>query len=322
MTHPWVSVTTVLAPAWLICLHSAYLKLLGVDLCVYFIDRPASYTEAELDELSQHAKLFLCDDAYWQSVDGRPTEQTGRQLKNIAVARSQVDARWFLHLDIDEFPFFAGDIARMLASAPVEVSEFHFQNVERLIVRGGSRWHEGWLRLPNFDHELQARHYGQRTTFMGAGLACYYHGKSLVKNEPRLVQGLHTAMSVRPDYEVVRMTVPIDQGFVVHYPCITRQHFAHRLQRNKFRVPEVRKFRHETLLDTFLFGPGGHPDKADLMVTALHTCSVEEARRWSEAGLCRSMPTACLQLFEQAAGESDVLHVGFADRSFAEFYQG
>ena len=202
------------------------------------------------------------------------------------------------------------------------MTAFHFQNVERLIVRGGSPWHEGCLRLPNFDHELQARQYGQRTTFMGAGLACYYHGKSLVKNEPRLVQGLHTAMSVRPDYEVVRMTVPIDQGFVVHYPCITRQHFAHRLQRNKFRVPEVRKFRHETLLDTFLFGPGGHPDKADLMVTALHTCSVEEARRWSEAGLCRSMPTACLPLFEQAAGESDVLHLGFADRSFAEFYQG
>ena len=130
----WVAVTTVLAPAWLIRLQAVYLKLLGADLCLYFIDRPASYTEAELAELSQYAKLFLCDDSYWQSVGGRPENLAARQLTNVQFARSQVDARWFLHIDIDEFPHFTGDIGRMLAGAPEELAEFHFQNVERLIV--------------------------------------------------------------------------------------------------------------------------------------------------------------------------------------------
>ena len=317
----WVSVTTVLAPAWLIRLHAAYLKLMGADLCVYFIDRPASYTEAELTELSQHARLVLCDDPYWQSVGGRPEEVVKRQLKNLRFARSQVDARWFLHIDIDEFPYFTGDIGRMLDGAPVEVSDFHFQNVERLIVRGGANWHDGLLRVPNFDNALQARHYGQRTPFLGAGLACYIHGKSLVKNGPRVVQGVHTGMHVLPQYELVRMTIPLHEGFLVHYPCISRQHFAHRLRRNRFRIPDVRKFQHEHRLDTFMFGPGARPENIEIAVAALHTCTLEQARTWSEAGLCRPVPPTYLQLLEQAAGSSDVLDAGFAERSFAQFYR-
>lgn len=316
----WVSVTTALAPAWLIRLHSAYLKLLGAELCVHFIDRPASYTEAELAELSRHTKLILCDEAYWQSVGGRPKEVAERQLKNVRFARSQVDARWFLHLDIDEFPYFTGDIGRMLDSAPAELSEFHFQNVERLIVPGATHWHDGVLRVPNFDLELQARHYGERTPFLGAGLACYFHGKSLVNNGPRMVQGVHTAMHALPQYELVRMTIPLHEGFLVHYPCISRQHFAHRLRRNRFRIPDVRKFRHEHRLDTFLFGPDARPEHIEIAVRALHTCTIEQARTWSEVGLCRPMPPAYLRLLEQAAGASDVLGVDFAESSFAEFY--
>ncbi len=317
----WVSVTTVLAPAWMIRLHAAYLKLLGADLCVYFIDRPASYTEAELTELSQHAKVFLCDDTYWQSVGGRPQKVPERQLKNVQFARSQVDARWFLHIDIDEFPYFTGEIGRMLASAPVELAEFHFQNVERLIVRGGAHWHDGLLRVPNFDSELQARHYGQRTRFLGAGLACYFHGKSLVKNGPRVVQGVHSGLHVLPQHELVRMTIPLHEGFLVHYPCISRPHFAHRLRRNRFNIPDVRKFRHEHMLDIFMSGPDARPENIEIAVAGLHTCTPEQARTWSEVGLCRPMPHTYLQLLEQAAGASDVLGIGFAERSFAEFDQ-
>lgn len=317
----WVAVTTVLAPAWLIRLHAAYLKLLGADLCLYFIDRPASYTEAELAELSQYAKLFLCDDSYWQSVGGRPENLAARQLTNVQFARSQVDARWFLHIDIDEFPHFTGDIGRMLAGAPEELAEFHFQNVERLIVHGGAQWHDGLLRVPNFDSELQARHYGQRTRFMGAGLTSYFHGKSLVKKGPRVAQGLHSGLHVDPQRELVRMTIPLHEGFLVHYPCITRQHLIHRLGRNRFAVSKVRKFRHEHMLDSFMFGADARPENIQIAVAALHTCTQEQARTWSEAGLCRPMPPAYLQLLEQAAGASDVLGAGFAERSFAEFYR-
>ena len=317
----WASVTTVLAPAWLIRLHSAYLKLLGAHLCIYFIDRPESYTEAELTELSRHAKLVLCDDAYWHSVGGRPGEVPQRQLKNLRFARAQVDARWFLHIDIDEFPWFTGDIGRMLDGAPVEVSDFHFQNVARLVVRGGAHWHDGLLRVPNFDKELQALHYGERAPFLGAGLACYFHGKSLVKNRPRLIQGVHSAMHVSPQQELVRMTIPLQEGFLVHYPCISPRHLAHRLRRNKFRVPNVRKFRHEHMLDTFMFGPDALAENIDIAVVALHTCTTEQARAWTEAGLCRPMPRSYLQLLEQAAGAADVLGLPFAERSFADFYR-
>lgn len=317
----WVSVTTVHAPAWLIRLHASFLKLLGAKLCVYFIDNPASYTEAELAELSQHAKLFLCDDAFWQLFGGRPGQVALRQLSNVGYARSQIDAQWFLHIDIDEFPYFAGDLSRMLAGTPGEVSEFHFQNVERVTVLGGAHWHDGTLRLPNFDMELQARHYGQRARFLGAGLSSYIHGKSLVKNKPRVVQGVHSGVHVLPHRELVRMTVPLHEGFLVHYPCICQQHLIYRLQRNKFHTPRVRKFRHEHALDDFMFGPDARPGNIDSAVSALHTCTPEQARTWSEVGLCRAMPAAYLERFAQAAGETDVLQMGFAERSLAEFYR-
>ncbi len=317
----WVSVTTVHAPAWLIRLHAAYLKSLGADLCVYFIDRPASYTEAELSELSQHAKLFLCGDDFWRSSGGRPSDITGRQLSNVGFARSQVDARWFLHIDIDEYPYVAGDLGRMLAGAPVEVIDFHFQNVERLIVQGSLHWHDGLLRLPNFDLELQSRHYGGRTRFLGAGLSSYIHGKSLVKKGPRVVQGVHTGMDVLPLREMVRMMIPLHEGFLVHYPCICLQHLVYRLRRNKIRDPGVRKFTHEYRLDEFMFGPNARPINIDSAVSALHACTPEQARTWTEVGLCRSMPAAYLSRLVQAASEADVLQMSFAERSLAEFYR-
>ncbi|ROZ79200.1 hypothetical protein [Ramlibacter sp. WS9] len=321
MMLQWVSVTTVHAPAWLIRLHAAYMKLLGAELCVYFVDRPASYTEAELSELSQHAKLFLCDDDFWRSFGGRPENIADRQLSNVGFARSQVDAKWFLHIDIDEFPHVALDIGRMLDGAPSEVSEFHFQNVERLILRGGAHWHDGLLRLPNFDMKLQSRHYGQRTRFLGAGLSSYFHGKSLVKNAPRVMQGVHTSMHVLAHWELVRMTIPLHEGFLVHYPCICLQHLVFRLRRNKFRDPGVRKFRHEHRLDEFMFGPDARPENIDSAAGALHTCTPEQASTWSEVGLCRSIPAAYLERFEQAAGGADVLKMDFAERSLAEFYR-
>jgi hypothetical protein len=319
--HQWVSVTTVHAPAWLIRLHIAYLKLLGAELCVYFIDNPASYTEAELSDLSQHAKLFLCDDAFWHSCGGRPERIALRQVSNVGFARSQVDARWFLHIDIDEFPHVALDIGRMLAGAPSEVSEFHFQNVERVTVLGGAHWHDGLIRLPNFDQELQGRHYGQRARFLAAGLSSYFHGKSLVKNEPRVVQGLHTGMHVQPHRELVRMTIPLHEGFLVHYPCICLQHLVFRLRRNKFRDPGVRKFKHEHRLDEFMYGPDARPENIARAVGALHTCTAEQASTWSEVGLCRSIPAAYLERLAQAAGGTEVLQMGFAERSLAEFYR-
>ncbi len=318
----WVSVTTVHAPAWLIQLHAAYLKSLGADLCVYFIDRPESYTEAELSDLSQQAKLILCDDAYWNQFGGRPTHVFERQLKNIVVARSQVESHWYLHIDIDEFPYYTGNIGRMLAGTPIEVGDFHFQNVERLIVHGDRQWHEGLLRLPNFDRELQARHYGQRTHFLGGGLASYYHGKSLVRGRRGVVQGVHSALHVDAQHELVRLTVPLHEGFVVHYPCICRHHLAFRMQRNKFLVKNMQKLRHEHALDDFMFGPNARPGNVKSAVEAMHTCSPQQAQAWTEAGLCRAIPQAYLERMDQAAGAADVLSVDFAEQSFASFYKG
>jgi hypothetical protein len=317
----WVSVTTVHAPAWLIRLHAAYLKLLGAELCVYFIDKPASYTEAELSDLSQHARLFLCDGAFWQSFGGRPEKISRRQLSNVAFARSQIDARWFLHIDIDEFPHVAFDIGRMLAGAPSEVAEFRFQNVERVMVLGGDTWHDGTLRLPNFDADLQKRHYGGRARFLGAGLSSYFHGKSLVKNAPRVMQGVHTGMHALPHRELVRMTIPLHEGFLVHYPCICPQHLVYRLRSNKFNTPGVRKFRHEHALDEFMAGPTARPGNIESAVDALHTCTPEQARTWSEVGLCRSMPATYLERLGQAAGGTDVVQMGFVERSLTEFYR-
>jgi len=318
----WASVTTVHAPAWLIRLHAAYLRLAGAATSIYFIDRPDSFSEGELTQLSQLATVIRCDDAYWEGHGGRPETVPHRQSKNMAHARSVIPARWFFHLDIDEFPYVPLGIDRIVGGVPGEVGEIRLQNVERLIIRGSRHWHDGVLRIPNFDQALQLRHYGARSRFLGLGLAHYFHGKSLVANRPQLVQDVHGAVHITGRREVVRVSLDKSEGFVVHYPCISPQHFAGRQRRHGQQSgPRERRFRHEHLFDQFVTRHGIGQEDAVKAMLMMHTCTADEAQSWVEAGLCRQVPDAYLDLMMSAAGGEPVLDLAFANETFKAFYR-
>jgi hypothetical protein len=122
MTKKWVSVTTAHAPMWLIMLHARYMLSIGAEEAIYFLDFPEIYSSEEIQILSSIATIAKCDNSYWSSRLGRPQKVPLRQMKNVAFARDTIDAEWFFHIDLDEFPYIPSGVSKLIDSVAKDVS--------------------------------------------------------------------------------------------------------------------------------------------------------------------------------------------------------
>ncbi len=320
----WVSVTTVHAPVWLIKLHANYMINLGAQRVVYFLDCPEFYSIEDIESISALATVILCDSAYWEMHSERPPRVPGRQLKNIAFARSKINAEWFFHIDIDEFPFVPDGVNGLIASIAPDVSEIRFDNVERVLRQDLSSWHEGILRLPNTDLVTQRTAYGGAAVFFGNGLVEYYHGKSMVKNKPNLIQSAHGSSNINHGFDVIRYNPPISAASIIHVSCMSRVHFFHRVKsksQSSGRAGEKSyKLRHQYTLENWLFRNNQLQKNALQAFNLLYTCTRAQMEDWVKMELCAHMPVQFTRAIERAASGSEELQLAYVDSTFAEFY--
>ena len=305
-------------------LHANYMIKLGARKAIYFLDCPEFYSEDEIQTLSKVASVILCDKSYWEHHTERPINLPDRQLKNIAFARSKINAEWFFHIDIDEFPFIPNGVDRLIDSMAPDVSEIHIGNVERILVQGAANWHTGILRLPSTNLKKQRAAYGNTTAFLGNGLAEYYQGKSIVKNKRNLVQLIHGSTNLRYGLDVIRYNPPISQTSVFHYSCISRAHFIQRIKSKTRSLggaeEKAFKLRHQYALEAWLLQSNDIQKSALHAFRLLYTCSNQQKQDWIELGLCTNIPEVFTRAIESAASCPEELQLAYADATFIEFY--
>ena len=320
----WVSVSTVHAPVWLIRLHANYMIKLGARKILYFLDHPEFYSEEDIHSLSKLATVVPCDESYWKNHSERPQHLPGRQIKNIAFARSKINAEWFLHIDIDEFPYIPDGVDSLIDCMAPDVSEIHLSNAERVLIQGVENWHTGILRLPNAELEKQRVAYGNAAIFFGNGLAEYYHGKSIVKNKKHLIQSIHGSSNTRLGRDVVRYNPPISQASIIHFSCFSREHFIQRIKSKSRSLEGAErkslKLRHQYVLEEWILRNDDIQKNALQAFRLVYTCSHQQMEDWIAKGLCAHMPEQFICAIENAASGLKELQLAYVDSTFVEFY--
>ena len=317
MTY-YSSITTALAPVWLVLFHSNFLRKIGISSQYYFFDRPEFYTDEERDILRSTCNSIFCDSTYWKKQGGRPEAIGQRQEANIAYAQNKFESKWFFHVVIDEFPCFKRSIEEILNGLVPEVSEVRIQNVERVVLANSELWCDGIFRLLCADKALLDHHYGQRSPFLGMGLTNYIHGKSFVKNGPRVIQRVHGALSRIPGREIIRYHAKPSEAMLVHYPMLSRTHLMERIQRMMHLKGRV--FIHEYRVNEFIRSQKNQLEAIKKIISTLHFCTHQEAEQWIDAGLCLEMPDEFKQLFKLSCNNEQQLTFQYIERSFQEFY--
>jgi len=323
MTKKWVSVTTVHAPMWLIKLHARYMRSIGAEEAIYFLDAPEFFSSEEIQTLSSIATVVTCDSSYWYSQRGRPQKAPERQRKNISFARRTIDAEWFLSIDLDEFLYIPTGVSQLVDSVAKDVSEIHISNVERILITGGKSWHNGVLRIPNVEKEKQLAVYGPMAAFLGNGLCEYYHGKAIVRKKRGLVQAGHGAFFENSHREVVRYSPEISKAAILHYSCMSKHHYLHRVQSKIFVESDKKSFKlaHQYALENWIRAGTDVADRVEQSYYFMYTSTAERAVTWIEAGLCARIPQGFIETIEGATSSEDELDLSYVDKSFSDFYR-
>jgi hypothetical protein len=323
--NDWHVVTTALAPLWLLRLHARFYKSLGAKSVLYFIDSPERYTPTEICQIRQELEVVFCDAQYWERHGGRPVFNAERQCCNLSVARaSRAQDAWILHVDIDEF-LFVKDESFFDLKVPYEVSEIRIQNAERVLCVGQKEWPKGYLRVRLDSDVLARKHYGASSNFFGFGLSNYFHGKSFVRNKPRINQGVHGAIPKESGRELVSYQVPQEAALLVHYPCITPSQFAFRYRSLGKDVPHRREFLHERLFRQSLLEEAERSSLREALtrgIRDLHFCDADQASARIKDGLYRILPQELLDRMGSSASEPYHLHLNWADENLSNFLSG
>ncbi len=321
----WTTVTTANAPSWMIVLHSQYHRGLGARTPVYFLDAPQKYLPEERALLSECARIVPCDDAYWNAIGGRPPRPVLRQLVNLRVARKMLDMQWILHIDIDEFLYIYdwGHIEGVF-DLPREISEIRIQNAERVLAFGKKAWTDGYLRVRTQKSQLLEKHYGLSSGFFGLGMSNYFHGKSFVRNRPKIKQGIHGAIHEDASREIIRYELNRQDAVIVHYPCITPGHFASRyLPFLRGAKQDAAEFHHQQLFRTTLAREAQRLGVRDAIIKylkELHYCSSQQALGRLEDGLYVQMPEQFLARLSESALDSRNISLAWANKSISQYY--
>jgi len=323
MTKKWVSVTTAHAPMWLIKLHARYMRSIGAEDAIYFLDAPALFSPEDIQALSSIATVVQCDSSYWYSQGGRPQKVPLRQRKNISFARRTIDAEWFLSIDLDEFLHVPSGVSQLVDSVAEDVSEIHIANGERVLITGGKSWHKGVLRIPNVEKEKQLAVYGPMAAFLGNGLCEYYHGKAIVRKKRGLVQAGHGAFFENSHREVVRYFPEISKAAILHYSCMSKRHYLHRVQSKIFVDSEKKSFKlaHQYALENWIREGTDVAGRVERSYYFMYTSTSERAATWIKAGLCARIPQRFIDTIEDAASSKNELDLSHVDKSFNEFYR-
>ncbi len=319
----WAIAITASAPSWLIILHAKYHLSMGAPVLIYFLDDPGKYSLEEISLISDYAHVVLCDQAYWDSLGGKPARITQRQMLNLQSARKICGDGWLLHIDIDEFLHVPTGAVEQLFDLPEEIAEIRLGNVERVLPVTAKTWSDGYFRLKTRNQGLLQKHYGATAEFFGLGLANYFHGKSFVAARPGVRQSIHGAIHEHPRREIVRYEAGQQEAMIVHYPCITPGHFVSRYlgflkhgTLNSFEFKHQRAFRAYLVNEARKLGPLRAILKG---LQHLHYCSDQQARDRLADGLYAEMPEKFTARIRDSAMGSQVLDLRWADRSFAGF---
>ena len=305
-------------------LHARYHANVGAQTLIYFLDAPQNYSSEELKRLSRYAKIVRCDDAYWDSQGGKPSNHAVRQLINLQFIRKIHQTKWILHIDIDEFLYLPGDGFNDVFSLPPEISEIRIENVERVLEIGSDTWIDGYFRLKTHNNQLLAKHYGPTAGFFGLGLSNYFHGKSLVKNRPRITQNIHGAVHADAHKEIIRLEMHRSEAIIVHYPCITPSHFVSRylsfLKSGKYEIAE---FQYQQLFRSYLFSESrrlGAKNALNKSLRELHYCTAAQAVERLEDRLYEKIPEEFISRLTDSAVDILNINLAWADNSIARYY--
>lgn len=320
MTLTWSAVSTVHAPGWLLSMHAAHLRSLGCARVIYFIDRPEDFVAGDFDDACGNVILVRCDAQYWNLLGGRPQTVPRRQMRNIEFAKVLAEGDYVLHLDSDEFLLVNGDVAEILAGFPPGTTSMRVQNVERVLVEGRDNWTDGIIRKPVENADLVKLAYGSRSMFMQRGLSSYPHGKSFTRNSGDVRAGVHG--EVIAGRETTRTTLPLAAVMLVHFDCISPQHWSWKLrQRVEHLKAGLKMFVHEHRMIEYVKASADIDGAVARLVEAMHMASSDVAERWKAMGVAEELPARFLMELERAAGGREVLDRHFADRSLADFYE-
>ncbi len=320
----WIIASTVSAPSWQIILHARYHSNFGAKKLIYFLDSPQKHSNEELELLSRYAEIILCNHDYWDAQGGKPPNHTTRQLINLQFARKCKDAEWVLHIDIDEFLYLPSNNFNDVFSLPPEIAEVRIENVERVLTYGSNTWIDGYFRIKILNNKLLAKHYGPSAGFFGLGLSNYFHGKSLVKNRPRIIQNIHGAIHADAHKEIIRIELHRSEAIIVHYPCISPSHFVSRylsfLKSGKYEISE---FQYQQLFRSHLFNESrrlGAKNALTKGLRELHYCTAAQALERLEDGLYEKIPEEFVSRLTESAVDILNINLAWADNSIARYY--
>jgi len=118
----WGIVATIKADTPAILRFAAYHLEMGAHRIYIYLDAPCPDAQQALRN-HPNCRVVLCDDAYWQSRNGkRPEMHQPRQTKNATRAYHRAkDVDWLLHMDVDEFLVSEGQVASHLATLPDQI---------------------------------------------------------------------------------------------------------------------------------------------------------------------------------------------------------
>lgn len=309
----------------MIMLHARYHLNSGAQKLLYFLDMPERYSSEEIELLSGNVKVVRCDRAYWDSLGGKPSKITLRQIINLQYARKIQNSEWILHIDIDEFLHRPSLGFNDIFHLTPEISEFRIENVERVLVHDEETWIDGYLRVKTSDSKLLTKHYGPKAQFFGLGMSNYFHGKSLVKNRSGIKQNIHGATHEDAQREIIRYELSRKNAVIIHYACITPSHFASRYLEflKDGRKYNIAEFQYQQNFRSYLFDESrrlGARHAIIKSVRELHYCSHEQAAMRLEDGLYERIPQEFITRLTESA--LDILNINliWADKSFAQFH--
>lgn len=308
----------------MIVLHARYHRSQGARAPIYFLDAPQNYSPEERALLSEYATIVPCDQTYWNAIGGRPARPVLRQLVNLRVARKMLDVQWILHIDIDEFFYVYDEGIDCIFDLPREISEIRIPNVERVLAFGKKTWTDGYLRVRTQKTKLLEKHYGLSSGFFGLGMSNYFHGKSFVRNRPKITQSIHGAIHQDASREIVRCELNRQDAVIVHYPCITPGHFASRyLSFLKGAKQDAAEFHHQQLFRSTLAIEAQRLGVREAIIKylkELHYCSAQQALGRLEDGLYVQMPAQFLARLSESVLDSRNISLAWADKSFSHYH--
>ncbi|WP_010141381.1 glycosyltransferase family 2 protein [Oceanicola sp. S124] len=239
----WALVSTIKAPLTGVLDFAAWHLELGAKRLHIYLDDPE---DPAYPVLKAHPRIraVRCDDAHWRRVapKGRPQTHQLRQVANASHCYNRKNSHdWLGHIDVDEFLFPEGDMGRILAALPVDVTSARLRPME-VLAPGDTP--DGVTRFRAFALPLARRHaqtdriYPEFGRWLNGGMLSHVAGKLFLRaGLPQVRFRIHKALSAGTELAEATELAQVPLGHL-HAPDWDswHRHYRFRLARGAYRA--------------------------------------------------------------------------------------